>query len=311
MSETALLAIGGPTGSGKSDLAIHLAEWFDGEIVNFDSLQVYRGFDIGTAKVPPGERRGIAHHLVDICDPEEIYTAGDFASDATRAIRAIASRGRLPILAGGTGFYLRSLLEGLSASPSRDEALRARLEKRESHKPGSLHRLLSRLDRAAAAKIHARDKNKVIRALELRLLAGMSREDHFAEAPPAGLAGCRTLLLVLEPPRVLLRERLDARSESIWRGGILEETRQLLNSGVGPDAKPFASLGYKQALAFLRGECEEADALEEMKVRTRQYAKRQLTWFRTQHRGAVLAGFGPEDGVRRAARRETEKFLSA
>lgn len=306
-----MVALGGPTGSGKSELALHLAAQCDGEIVNFDSLQVFRGFDIGTAKLPEAERQSIPHHLLDIRDGSELYTAGDFVRDADRAVRSIAARGRLPVLVGGTGFYLKALLEGLSSSPGRDDSLRAALQAREQKKPGSLHRLLRRIDPAAAKKIHGNDSNKTLRALELRLLLRKSGAEHFVASPPRAPSSYKSLLLVLDPPRAQLRARLDARCESIWSSGLTLEVEQLLDSGIPPDSKPFASLGYKQALAFLRGECSRQDALEEMKIRTRQYAKRQLTWFRNQHNGITMQGFGAESHVKDQALQLVIEWLRA
>ncbi len=162
----------GPTGSGKSDLSLYLARAIGGEIVNCDSLQVYRGFDAGTAKVPLAERQDIPHHLLDIVEPTSLFTAGDYARLAEAAVREISARGRMPVLVGGTGFYLRGLLQGLSPGPTRDDTLRARLQERERKRPGSLHRILARLDPVSAARIHPNDKNKTMRALEVRLLQG-------------------------------------------------------------------------------------------------------------------------------------------
>jgi tRNA dimethylallyltransferase len=296
-----VIAIAGPTGSGKSELALVLAQAFAGEIVNYDSVQVYRGFDIGSAKIPDSERRGIHHHLIDIRDPDDVFTAGDFAEEALRSLQEIASRNHVPILCGGTGFYLRALLRGVSDAPARDASLREDLNRRERRRPGAVHRLLRRLDPAAGGRIHPNDLNKSIRALEIRLLAGRSSESLFREHPPLPAAALTPLILGLDPPRDLLYQRLSQRCEHMWRGGLLDEVRRLLAQGVDRTAKPFESLGYKQALQFLSGEREETEALEEMKIRTRQYAKRQWTWFRAEPGIEWLRGFGGDGTVQHEA----------
>ena len=215
----------GPTGSGKSDLAIHIALAVGGEIVNCDSLQVYRGFDIGTAKVPAAERQGIPHHLIDIIGPDQLFTAGDYARLATTALREIAERGRIPVVAGGTGFYLRALLDGLFPGPARDETLRTRLEHREGSRAGSLHRILKRLDPATAARIHPNDKNKTMRALEVRLIEGRPLSLLF-ERGRAPLSGFGPIKLGLDPPRELLYARLNARATAIFERGLVDEVRR-------------------------------------------------------------------------------------
>ena len=286
----------GPTGSGKSALAQHVALTVGGEIVNCDSLQVYRGFDIGTAKVPAVERQGIPHHLIDVIDPDQLFTAGDYARAAESVLREIAARGRVPVIAGGTGFYLRALLDGLFPGPARDEALRERLELRETSHPGSLHRILSRLDRAAAARIHPNDKNKTMRALEVRLIEGQSISSLF-ERGRAPLTGFRPIKLGLDPPRDLLYERLNARTQAMFQHGLMDEVHGLLASGVSRSAKPFESLGYKQALQLMDGALTPEQALESTQLETRRYAKRQITWFRKEHAVHWLSGFGDDTGV--------------
>jgi tRNA dimethylallyltransferase len=281
MSNLPLLAVAGPTGAGKSSLALALAERYNGEIINFDSVQVYAGFNIGSAKLPLAEQRGIPHHLIDLCAPADLFTAGDFVAEVRALLPGIAARGRLPILCGGTGFYLRALLRGLSPGPQRDDTLRGRLMEREARRPGAIRRLLGRLDPAAAQRIHPNDANKSIRALELRLLSGRPAGEHFSGAGLTPLTGYDTLVLAVDPPREALYAKLNQRCEEIWRGGLLDEVRILLAAGVSPAVKPFESLGYKQALRYLTDAAvSEEAALEEMKVRTRQYAKRQWTWFR-------------------------------
>lgn len=305
-----VVAVAGPTGSGKSSLALALAERFGGEILNFDSVQVYSGFDIGSAKVPYWEQRNIPHHLIDLCAPGDLFTAGDFVAEVRAILPQVAARGRMPILCGGTGFYLRALFQGLSPGPQRDDALRASLQLREQRRPGAIRRLLSRLDPPAAARIHPNDANKSIRALELRLLAGRPASEHFADAGLAALHGYRKLTLALDPPREALYANLNKRCEQIWRGGLLDEVRLLLADGVSPDVKPFESLGYKQALRFLREpEYSEAEALEEMRVRTRQYAKRQWTWFRAEKDVTWVSGFGSDPATQHAAFEIVTAFL--
>ena len=302
MNEKVILlpVIVGPTGSGKSDLALHMASDLGGEIVNCDSLQVYRGFDIGTAKVPAAQRRGIPHHLIDAIGPGQLFTAGDYARLAEAALREIAGRGRIPVLAGGTGFYLRALLDGLFPGPSRDETLRTRLERREEIRAGSLHRILKRLDPAAAARIHPNDKNKTMRALEVRLIEGRPLTSLF-ERGRAPLTGFRPIKLGLDPPRELLYSRLNARASTIFERGLVDEVRRLLVAGVARGAKPFESLGYKQALQVVEGSLTLEQALESAQLETRRYAKRQITWFRKEHDVHRLPGFGDDPRMQAAA----------
>jgi tRNA dimethylallyltransferase len=290
----------GPTGSGKSDLAIRVALAVGGEIVNCDSLQVYRGFDIGTAKVPAAERQGVPHHLIGVIDPAQLFTAGDYARLAAQVLHEIAGRRRTPVLAGGTGFYLRALLDGLFPGPSRDETLRTRLRVREKSRPGSLHRILARLDPAAAARIHPRDKNKTMRALEVRLIEGRPMSSLF-ERGRAPLAGFRPIKLGLDPPRELLYECLNARAASMFERGLVDEVRHLLAAGVSRGAKPFESLGYKQALQVVEGTLTPEQALESTRLETRRYAKRQITWFRKEHGVHRLSGFGDDPRVQAEA----------
>ncbi len=296
----------GPTGSGKSELAIQIALAVGGEIVNCDSLQIYRGFDIGTAKVPEAARRGIPHHLIDLVDPGQLFTAGDYARQARAAMHGIAERRRIPVVVGGTGFYLRALLDGLSHGPVRNPALRQRLERREQKRPLSLHRILSRLDPTAASRIHANDTKKVIRALEVRILAGRPITELFARGRDP-LTGFRPIKLGLNPPRALLNQRLDARTAGIFEAGLLNEVRALLSSGVPRDAKPFESLGYKQALQLLEGRLTWEQALESTQLETRRYAKRQLTWFRREPAVQWLDGFGDNPEVQAQALAMVEK----
>ncbi|MFN9083380.1 MAG: tRNA (adenosine(37)-N6)-dimethylallyltransferase [Acidobacteriota bacterium] len=271
-----LLAITGPTGSGKSDLAIALARRFDGEILNADSLQVFTGFDIGTAKLPAADRQSPPHHLFDLCPADQSFTAGDFARAVKSLLPAITARGRLPILCGGTGFYLRALLRGLAPGPP-------------------------------AAPSHPLDRKNPLRALELRLLTGQPAADTFAQGLDA-LTGYRTLQLGLDPPRHLLYANLDARCLRMWQSGLLEETAHLLTL-YPPTAKPFAALGYKQAADCLAGRLAPPAALAEMQTKTRQYAKRQLTWFRADTGTVWLPGFGTQPEIFEKSVLAAEQFL--
>jgi tRNA dimethylallyltransferase len=289
-----LVTIGGPTGSGKSTLALRVAEAFNGEIINCDSLQLYKGYDVGTAKIPEAGRRAIPHHLIDVLEPSQGYSAGDYARDARAAIAGISARGCLPVITGGTGFYLRAVLNGLPQLPGRDEPLRSRLAAKEARRPGSLHRLLSRLDPPAALRMHARDAQKVTRALEIRILTRGS-------APPPSaseaLKGYRVLKLALDPDRAILYKLLDARTLEMFRHGLIQEVEGLLAKGCNGAEKPFESLGYKQALAHLRGTMTLEEAIASTRMETRQYAKRQWTWFRRDPDMIPLQGFGDSPEV--------------
>ncbi|MBL8215846.1 MAG: tRNA (adenosine(37)-N6)-dimethylallyltransferase MiaA [Bryobacterales bacterium] len=291
LSVSPLLAVVGPTGSGKSALALFLAQVFDAEILNCDSLQVYRYFDIGTAKASREDLRIVPHHLIDAVDPDQVYTAGEFARDARRIAVEIASRGRIPIVVGGTGFYLRAMLDGLSPSPARDEALRQRLQAREQQRPGSLHRLLRRLDPAAGQRIHPNDTNKTIRALELRILARRPAAELFEEGGTPPLEGFEPVLLGLDPPRQALYDVLNARCEHMFAAGLKEEVRDLLTR-FGPHCKPFEAIGYKETVQLLQETITFSEALEQMQRQTRHYAKRQWTWFKRDTRVSWIPGFG-------------------
>jgi tRNA dimethylallyltransferase len=307
--ERPLVAVAGPTGSGKSELALAIASEFNGEIINCDSLQVYRHFNIGTAKLPMGERRAIPHHLIDIVDPDELFTAGEYARLAREAIAEIAGRGRIPILTGGTGFYLRALLDGLFEGPARDQALRDRLAVREQKRPGSLHRLLNRFDSEAARKIHRNDVPKVTRALEVCLLMRRPVSELFREGRDR-LCGYRTLKLGLLPERDTLYERLDARCARMFDEGLVEEVRHILSLGFAASAKPFESHGYKQSLQLIQGELNRRDAIFYAQRNTRQYAKRQITWFRREPGLVWLKGFGDDTAIQGAARERVTLFLN-
>jgi tRNA dimethylallyltransferase len=303
-----LLVVLGPTGSGKSELALRLAAQFHGEIVNCDSLQLYRGFDVGTAKTPESERRGIPHHLIDILDAVEIFTAGEYARRARVVLDEIALRNRLPVVVGGTGFYLRALFDGLVSVPARDETLRARLLAREQARPGTLHRLLARLDPPSAGRIHANDRNKLVRALELCLKARRPLSDLYREGREP-LSGFSALKIGLNPPRETLYARLDERSQRMFAGGLIDEVRQILGAGTPRSAKPFEAIGYKEALAYLSGALSAHEAIELMRRHTRRYAKRQMTWFRREPDVCWLAGFGSEPPMQALAVEYVDKHL--
>ncbi|MBA3972862.1 MAG: tRNA (adenosine(37)-N6)-dimethylallyltransferase MiaA [Candidatus Solibacter sp.] len=304
-----LIVVAGPTASGKSYLAIQLALEFDGEVVNCDSLQLYRGFDIGTAKPPPEELALVPHHLIDVLDPSQESNAGHWARMAAASVNQITGRGRLPVIAGGTGFYVRALLEGLAPGPERDPALRTRLASREERRPGFLHRLLRHLDPATAARIHPNDLNKLTRAAEICIVARSPASEVFASRR-AALEGYRALKLVLNPPREALCRAIGSRTEAMWRGGLPEEVRRLLDAGVPPEAKPFESLGYKEALACIQGRMSRERAIELTIIGTRQYAKRQITWFRRESGVCWLDGFGSAGQTGLAARALVTTFLN-
>lgn len=291
-----LAVIGGPTGSGKSSLAVEIALRLGGEVVNCDSIQVYRHFNLGAAKLTEAERRGVPHHLIDIVEPDEPFTAGDFARRARLVLDQIRQRGRLPVVAGGTGFYLRAMIDGLFAAPERAPGLRERLAERERRRPGSLHRILRRLDAGSARRIHPRDINKTIRALEVRLSGGRTLGEQW-EAGRDRLRGYAPARIVLSPPRAALNRRLDERLEAMFSGGLVEETRAILALGYPRNAKPFEALGYRQALAVIDGRMTKSEALAEAQRATRQYAKRQLTWFRREPEARWIDGFGDEPRV--------------
>jgi tRNA dimethylallyltransferase len=304
--DSPLVAVVGPTGSGKSDLALAIAEEYNGEIVNCDSIQVFRYFDIGAAKLPVEERRGIPHHLIDIADPDELFTAGEYARLARRAIAEITARGHLPVVAGGTGFYLRALLDGLFEGPARDQGLRDRLAAREARRPGSLHRLLRRFDPEAASKIHPRDVPKVTRALEVCLLTRRPVSELFREGRDA-LQGYATLKLGLLPDRDALYDRVNTRCERMFSEDLADEVRRIEAMGYGA-AKPFESVGYKQALQLVRGELSLDDAISSAQQETRNYAKRQITWFRRESELVWFHGFGDDPSIRAEALARVKVF---
>ncbi|HKN76680.1 MAG TPA: tRNA (adenosine(37)-N6)-dimethylallyltransferase MiaA [Candidatus Acidoferrum sp.] len=302
ISELPMVAVVGPTASGKSALGVWLAEQFSGEVLACDSTQLFRGFDIGTAKPGPAERRGIPHHLIDTLTPSEAATAGGYRQMALAVLEDLRSRGRLPILTVGTGLYLRALLEGLAEVPQRSEELRERLRaSAEGHGPGYLHRLLERMDPETAEKIAAADEQKLVRAIEVCVLARRPiSEVHRTGRTP--LVGWRALKIGLMPPREALYERIHARTDAMLSGGWMEEVWILLASGLPENAKPFDFIGYGELREVLRGNKKIEEARTAIQQATRQYAKRQLTWFRKDPGVHWLAGFGNDQRVQEEAR---------
>jgi tRNA dimethylallyltransferase len=294
-----LVAILGPTASGKTSLAITLARHFGGEIVSCDSVAVYREFEIGTAKPSRTERALVPHHLLDMAEPGETFTAGEYTRQGRAAIADISNRGKLPIVVGGTGLYLRALLEGLFPGPQRSEDLRQRLRERAAERGSPyLHRVLARLDPSSASRIHPNDTAKLIRAIEVCLADRRPMSELWRERGRDPLTGYRILRLGLNPDRNQLYERINARAAAMFEHGLVEETRRLL--GKYPQltgATPFTSLGYKQATAYLAGELTLAQAVALTQQGHRNYAKRQMTWFRREPDVTWLAGIGDDNAV--------------
>ncbi len=286
-----LLVIAGPTASGKTSLALHLAKQLPGEIVNCDSMQMVRGLEVGTAKPTREERSRAPHHLFDIVDPEEFYSAGRYMSEARSICREIAARARVPIVVGGTGLYLRALLEGIFLGPGRTEPLRKRL-KQMATRWGSdkLHRVLSRFDPASAEGIQPRDQIRVVRALEVYFVSGRPLGSQRSRRQP--LEGFRVVKLALNPPREELYTRINKRVELMFEGGLIEEVKTLLRQGVPSDCKGFEAIGYRQVIRCLEHEIECAEALDLTARDTRRYAKRQLTWFRREPDLHWIEAFG-------------------
>jgi len=296
-----LVVVLGPTASGKTALSLALAERFQGEIVNCDSVATYREFEIGTAKPGAAERARVPHHLVDFVDPAHYITAGEYARQARKVIAEINSRGHLPIVVGGTGLYLRALLEGLFPGPQRSEELRERLRQRVATRGSSyLYQILRRLDRAATEKIHANDAPKLIRAIEVCLASRQKMTELWQQQGRDPLRGFRILRLGLDPERNVLYDRINRRAQHMFDGGLIEETQNLLQK-YGTTARPLASLGYKQAVQFVRGELAREQALQAAQQAHRNYAKRQLTWFRREPEVKWLNGFGDDPNIQRQA----------
>lgn len=302
ISELPLVAVVGPTASGKSALGVWLAEQFGGEVLACDSTQLYRGFDIGTAKPGQSERRGVPHHLIDSLTPSEAATAGGYRQMVLVVLEDLRRRRRLPILTVGTGLYLRALLEGLADVPQRSEELRNRLRaSAEAHGPRYLHRLLARLDPETAGKIAAADEQKLIRAVEVCVLAQRPlSEVHRTGRTP--LVGWRSLKIGLMPPREALYERIHARTDAMLAAGWMREVRSLIDRDLPEDAKPFDFIGYRELREVLRGEKKLEEARAAIQQATRQYAKRQITWFHKDSSVHWLKGFGDDSRVQEQAR---------
>ena len=302
-----LLAIVGPTATGKSALGIALARRFGGEVVACDSTAVYRGFDIGTDKVPPGEQAGIPHHMVDVADPTEEYSAARYGREASAAIREITARGRLPILVGGTGLYYRALTRGFFPGPSRDVALRGRLERIADRRGVErLHALLGRIDPGSAARIQSRDRKRLVRALEVYFLTGRPLTEHFSETrSPLADYDVTTIALRIAPEETA--RRVATRVEAQFARGLIEEIRALLAAGVPESAHPFTGLVYRQALEYLHGVRDEAATRELIVRENRKYARRQLIWFRKEPNLQWIHAAGGSD----ATEREVARLVAA
>src|SRR5262247_1582064 len=312
-SKTPLIAVVGPTASGKSDLGIALAERFGGEIVNCDSVQVYRGLNVATAKVPVEERRGVPHHLIDVVDPVINFTAVAWAEEAKRVIADIEAKGKRAILVGGTGFYLRALTTKFFDSPEIDESLRPRLQRvLERRGAEHLHRMLARVDPKLAVKFAPKDWSRVIRALEVYFSSGRPLSEWQERSPEETTEyAWRLHYFVLEPPREELYDRINRRVDAMVERGLLEEIQSLIASGVPPTAKAFNAHGYKRFVEYLTGKRTLESAIEQMKLDTRHYAKRQWTWWRAQPNTYWLGGFGFEDKVINEASRIAERIYTA
>jgi tRNA dimethylallyltransferase len=299
--EPLLLVVLGPTASGKTALSLALAECFHGEIVNCDSVAMYREFDIGTAKPTPSERARAPHHLFDCVAPTGHMTAGEYARLARQVLEEIKARGHLPIIVGGTGLYLRALIEGFFLGPQRSDQLRQTLRERAASRgPNYLHRILRRLDSVAADKIHGNDTPKLIRAIEVCLIARDKITELWRHQEPGGLSGFRILRLGLDPERTALYSRINHRAQMMLEAGLVEETQRLLEK-YGEAAGPLSSLGYRQAVQLLRGELTREQALQAAQQAHRNYAKRQTTWFRREPEVNWLRGFGDDEQIQRQA----------
>ena len=300
MPDPLLLVILGPTASGKSALSLALAEKFNGEVVSCDSVALYRGFDVGTAKPSSDERTRVPHHLLDVADPSQPFTAGDYSKLARAAIAEIAACRRLPIVVGGTGLYLRALLEGLFAGPPRSEELRERLRAAaELNGPDHLHELLARLDPQAAEKIHASDHSKLIRAIEV-CLATRSKMTELWEKGRDPLTGFRILRIGLDPDRAALYQRINERAAEMFNRGLVRETKALREK-YGDNTPALASLGYKQAMQLLNGKTDERSAIAAAQQGHRNYAKRQVTWFRREPDVHWFQAFGDDPAIQQRA----------
>ena len=293
-----VIAIVGPTASGKSTVAIETALQLNGEIINCDSVQVYQHVKIATAKVPVADRQGVPHHLIDFVSPHINYTAGEWARDAIREIEAIEGRGRVPLLVGGTGFYLRALRQPFFSSPDTDPTLRERINKiRKRHGAEYLHKLLYRLDPNGAKEFFPRDWPRVQRAIEVYLQTGQSIVDQKSVRPDAHESARRLRILALNPPRAELYNRINARTDEHFKAGLVEEVRDLLDRGFPAESNALGAHGYRRVVEYLQGKRDLASAIMQTKLDIRHYAKRQLTWFRHEPDVEWIDGFGEEKAV--------------
>jgi tRNA dimethylallyltransferase len=310
MSEHPLVVVVGPTASGKTRLAISLAQRFNGEIVSCDSVAVYREFETGTAKPSASERALVPHHLIDVAAPTETFTAGDYSRAARTAIAEITARGRLPIVAGGSGLYLRALLEGLFAGPPRSEKLRNKLRERAQNRGAEhLHRILRRLDAKAAENIHPNDVSKLVRAIEVCLAARQKMTAMWQQGRDP-LSGYRTLKLGLGPDREALYQRINRRAAEMLEHGLVDETRRLVERYHDERTAPaLKSLGYRQVAMMLRGETTPEEMLVAVQQGHRNYAKRQLTWFRREAGIIWLEDFGESEAAQKRAAEMVQGFL--
>ena len=306
----AVVAILGPTATGKSALALAMAERYGGEIINCDSTAVYRGFDIGTDKIAPADRRGIPHHLIDIVDPAEEYTAARYARDAAAVIRDVHARGRLPVLVGGTGFYYRALTRGLFPGPGRDAALRQRLEAiAERRDVTLLHRMLRKVDPASALRIQPRDLKRLVRALEVFFLTGRPLTAHFTDTV-SPLPDVDVVAVGLRLPAAQISERVTRRVDEQFARGLLDEIRTLLARGIPEAARPFGGLVYRQALEHLHGVRDEAATRALIAQENRRYARRQLIWFRNEPNLSWFDGPGESAGTVAAVQRLIDTYVA-
>lgn len=307
-----LIVLTGATASGKTALSLALASRFGAEILSCDSVAVYRHMELGTAKPSPAERAAVPHHCLDLYDPPQPCTAGDWARHARHALDDLARRGVLPIVSGGTGLYLRALLDGLHPAPPADPGLRTILRRRVETRTGPhLHRTLTRLDPAAAARIHPNDAPKLIRAIEVSVSARRPMTELWQEPTRDALTGYRVLRLALAPDRAELYTRINQRAQAMFERGLVEETRGLI-ARFGADCRPFTSLGYAEAASVLRGELQESAAIVLAQQGHRNYAKRQQTWFRREgelHPTHWLEGAGDSSEVQNRASAAVERFL--
>ena len=277
-----LVAVVGPTATGKSALAVELALRIDGEVVSCDSTAVYRGFDIGTDKPSPAERRGVRHHLIDVAEPTERFSAARYAREAAAAVRRVTAAGRIPVLVGGTGLYYRALVRGLCPAPARDDRLRARLHRVAARRGVErLHRWVTRVDSGSAVRIQPRDEKRLVRALEVYLLTGRTLTAHFADTRPP-LDEYDVLPFALRLPAEETARRVARRVDRQFERGVLDEVRRVLAAGVPEGAHPFGGLVYRQVLEHLRGERDERATRELIIQENRRYARRQLIWFRKE-----------------------------